>query len=298
MTFSIVAIDKEANEAGFAIASCCWDAGQVCLARPNGAIASQAQGNIAFLQMYFDKLAEGLIPEQILNYFIESDPEIESRQIGMIAISGDKLAFTGKKCSYWAGHRTGENYSCQGNILVGSQVIENMANAFEAAVGPLYERLFAALEAADAAGGDSRGRQSARLMVSKQAVGSLGASALIDIRIEDNDNPIQEMSRILQIRRNLINILGGLGEFAKAKGADKPLILRELRNFLDDKRQPRYLDWWENLAEGYLEIGEKEKAIEIYKIYLSINPGMAKIMQENARVGNFPEDIASALFGE
>ena len=204
MTFSIVAIDPDKKETGFAIASCCWDAGQVCLARPNGAIASQANGNIDFLKFFFEKLAEGKGPDQILQHFMETDPEIETRQIGMIVKSGEKVAFTGSKASFWCGHRTGDHYTCQGNILTGPEVIDSMASAFELAQGPLYERLFAALEAAHAAGGDARGRQSARLFVAKEGAGPPGSNKVIDITIEDHDNPIQEMSRILDL--SLIHI--------------------------------------------------------------------------------------------
>ena len=289
MTFSIVAIDPKTGETGFAIASCCWDAGQVCMAKPTGAIASQANGNVGFLKIFFEKLEEGLSPEQIMAHFQESDPDIQTRQIGMVSLSGDVFAFTGQKCSFWNGHRTGKSYSCQGNILVGPQVIEAMASAFEKAEGPLFERLFAALKAADAAGGDSRGRQSARLMVAGKGVGE------IDITIEDNEAPVEEMGRILDVRRNLVQIFGYLGEFSKAEDADKPAILEKYWNFLEDKRETRYLDWWETLADSYYKIGEKEKAIAIYRIYLEIRPGMLRIFRENAKAGNFPQEMLEAL---
>ena len=155
MTFSIVAIDRDKGETGFAISSCCGDAGQVCAARPEGAITSQAKGNVGFLREFFDKLNQGLTTEQIMRYFRETDPDIEARQIGMITITGDNTAFTGKECSYWCGHKTGGNYACQGNILVGPEVIDAMATAFEESQGPLYERLFTALGSVYADGGFS-----------------------------------------------------------------------------------------------------------------------------------------------
>lgn len=291
MTFSIVAIDPETGEAGFAIASCCWDAGQVCMARPTGAIASQANGNVGFLKIFFEKLEEGLSPEQIMEHFQSIDEEFQTRQIGMVSSSGDVIAFTGQKCSFWNGHRTGKNYSCQGNILVGPQVIEAMASEFEKTEGQLFERLYAALKTADAAGGDSRGRQSARLMVAGKGVGE------IDITIEDSQDPVAEMGRILDVRRNLVRIFGYLGEFSKAEDADKPAVLKKYRDFLQDKRETRYLDWWETLADSYYKLGEKEKAIEIYRIYLEIRPDMARIFRENAKAGNFPKDVLEALGG-
>lgn len=290
MTFSIVAIDPEAGETGFAIASCCWDAGQVCLAKPAGAIASQANGNVGFLGVFFDKLEQGLPLEQIMTHFQDIDEEFQTRQMGMVSASGETFAFTGQKCSFWNGHWTGKNYSCQGNILKGPEVIEAMAKAFESAEGPLFERLFSALKAADAAGGDARGRQSARLMVAGKGAGA------IDITIEDNENPVAEMGRILAVRKNLVNIIGFIGSFEKAPAGEKSGILKEWLAFMQDKKETKYLDWWETLADSYYKIGEKEKTIEIYRIYLEIRPGMARIFRENAKTGNFPQDVLDALW--
>ncbi len=295
MTFSIVAIDMEKKEAGFAIASCCWDAGQVCMARPEGAIASQASGNLKFLPVFFEKLDEGLSPEQIMQHFQSIDEDFQTRQVGMISFLGDKATFTGDRCSYWCGHRTGEDYSCQGNILVGSGIIEAMAAAFEVSEGPLFERLFAALKAADAAGGDARGRQSARLMVSKKGAGQPGTDAAIDITIEDHDNPIAELGRILDVRRNLVEILGYRSSLEKASPEDKAAILEEWLEFMRDKKEPRYMDWWEGLAEGFLKVGDKNGALDAYRTCLEIGPSMAKSLTEGAKAGRFPRDVAEAL---
>jgi len=123
MTFSIVAIDKQKKELGFAISSCAFNSGLVCQAEAEiGVIASQAYGNLAFLPLFFEKLGEKKTLRSILIDFKKTDTEIEYRQIGMITSEGEKLAFTGKKCSFWCGHKTGEDYSCQGNILVGSKI--------------------------------------------------------------------------------------------------------------------------------------------------------------------------------
>jgi len=125
MTFSIAAIDKQKKETGFAIASCSWDSGRVGLAEASvGSIVSQARGNMAFRNLFFEKVDHDMSLEQILAYFKEIDEEIESRQVGMITLDGEALSFTGKKCAYWAGHQVGEDFACQGNILVGPEVIE------------------------------------------------------------------------------------------------------------------------------------------------------------------------------
>ena len=298
MTFSIVAVDKEAKEVGFAIASCCWDAGQVCMAQAEvGAIASQASGNMAFLKPYFDKLTEGIRLPAILDQFQEMDDAIETRQIGMVSFDGAALSFTGDQCSTWAGHIQGDDYACQGNILVGPEVIAEMAQAFERETGPLYVRLLAALTAGDTAGGDVRGRQSARLAVKKKGYGQPGTDTFLDIAIEDHAQPVQEVERILGVGGTLMQILGLLGTFGQAEDSDKLGILDELRTLLDDRRDCRYLDWWESLAMAYHQIGELDRAVASFRTYLDINPAMDGVLKDNASRGLLPIDLARQLFG-
>jgi uncharacterized Ntn-hydrolase superfamily protein len=293
MTCSIVAVDSRTGEVGFAIASCCWDAGQVCLAVPGyGAIASQAQGNMRFLPVFAEQVIGGMPCHEIMRGFRSMDDAIENRQVGMATLGGEGLAHTGRNCSYWAGHITGEGFSCQGNTLVGENVVQDMAGAFRTTSGTLVERLYAALKAADAAGGDARGRQSARLLVSRR--GEQGPPA-IDFRIEDHDYPVAELGRVLAVGGDLRAILRLLARFAAAPDQDKGAVLDDLHTLLAAHRQPRYLDWWEELANGYLTIGEMDKALAAYRAYLAINPGMARIMAANARSGLFPMTIARAL---
>lgn len=297
MTFSIVAADRAAKEVGFAIASCCWDAGQVCMARAEvGAIASQANGNVAFLPRFFDGLAQGGTPDTILAAFRSSDPEIESRQIGMIAYDGAPLAFTGATCSLWAGQRVGADYAIQGNTLVGPDVIDEMARAFEKTAGPLYQRLYAALAAGDAAGGDIRGRQSARLSVKKRGYGQPGSDTLADFAIPDHGDPVRELGRILDVGQTLLQIIGKLGAFSRAADDDKPAILAELRCLLDARRDCRYLDWWESLGLAYHEIGDTDSAVGAFQIYLEINPALRPVLESGVERGTFPADLAERLF--
>jgi uncharacterized Ntn-hydrolase superfamily protein len=131
MTFSIVAIDRQERETGFAIASCAWNSIQVGLAKADiGSIVSQAVGNRVFRDLFFEKLGENKSLEEILEHFREIDDNIEKRQVGMITMDGRSLSFTGEKCAHWAGHRIGGDYACQGNILVGSEVIDAMTKSF------------------------------------------------------------------------------------------------------------------------------------------------------------------------
>ena len=297
MTFSIVAVDRKANEVGFAIASCCWDAGQVCFARAEqGAIASQAQGNLAFLPAYFEQLEKGCGLDDIMETFRAMDEDVESRQIGMVNAAGEALSFTGSECSAWAGHRIGAGYACQGNILAGPQVIQAMAETFEDSEGPLYRRLYEALAAGDRAGGDLRGRQSARLMVRKRGWGQPGTDTLIDLSLPDHEHPVAEIGRILQVRGHLVSILGLLRDFDEASPDAKADVLGRLRQFLDDKRSCRYLDWWETLADKYSGIGEVEASIEAYRVYLSINPALAPVLRTGLESSGFPADRFCDVF--
>lgn len=294
-----MATDREREEIGFAIASCCWDAGQVCMARAEvGAIASQAQGNMAFLARFFDRRSEGCDLASILADFKSSDPDIECRQIGMIAQAGAGLSFTGAKCPDWAGHRTGDGFACQGNTLVGPEVVDTMVDAFEATCGRLHERLLAALVAGDEAGGDLRGKQSARLLVARTGAGQPGTDTFLDIRIEDHDEPVREIARIVGVGGTLMEILGLLGEVSRADAEEKELALDRLRALLNEKREPRYLDWWESLASGYDNAGLIDKAVDAYRQYLSISPRMERVLRSNASSGDISRDVADRVFSE
>src|SRR5207302_5357493 len=121
----------------------------------------------------------------------DSDKNIEVRQLGIVDAKGGSAAFTGKKCSAYAGHKTGTNYACQGNLLAGEAVIDDMAKAFEEARGPLAWKLMAALEAGDRAGGDKRGKQSAAILVVRDKGGPNASNdRAIDLRVDEHHDPI------------------------------------------------------------------------------------------------------------
>ena len=263
-----------------------------------GAIASQAQGNLAFLPQFFDLLEAGHDVAAILDRFVDSDHDIEHRQIGMITRDGAGLSFTGAKCAPWAGHRIGDDFACQGNTLVGPEVVDSMVGAFEATGGRLHERLLGALVAGDEAGGDLRGKQSARLLVARAGAGQTGTDTFVDVRVEDHDEPVREVARILGVGGTLLEILGLLGEAAKAEEGAKERALDRLRAYLDDKREPRYLDWWESLASRYEGEGLIEKAVEAYRQYLSINPRMERVLRSSASRGEMTREVVDRLFTE
>ena len=204
MTFSIVALDLDTGEIGVAVATKNLAVGaMVPWARAGvGAVATQAHSNVEFGPAGLDLLESGLSAEATLERLIASDDGRAERQVGILDSQSRTAAWTGDGCLQWAGHHVGDGYTCQGNILSRPQVVDALACAFEAAEGPLPERMMAGLEAAQAAGGDSRGRQSSAMYVAKASAGILGrGDRYIDLRVDDHADPIPELKRLLALHR-------------------------------------------------------------------------------------------------
>lgn len=204
MTFSIVARDPAKNELGIAVQSKFLAVGTVVpWARAGiGAIATQAWANTSYGPHGLELLASGLSASEAIARLIQADEGREDRQIGIVGTNGVPATYTGKQCFPWAGGHTGEHYACQGNILTGEDTILAMARTFENTAGLLCDRLVAALAAGQAAGGDSRGQQSAALLVVREHGGYAGFNdRFIDLRVDDHLKPIDELQRILQLHK-------------------------------------------------------------------------------------------------
>jgi uncharacterized Ntn-hydrolase superfamily protein len=219
-TFSIVAADPAAGEVGVAVASRFFAVGSVVpYARAGvGAVATQASANTTWGPGALELLARGATPAEALAILTRADSGQSHRQAGVVAADGAAATFTGPECSSWAGGRSGPGYAVQGNILTGEPVVAAMEQAFLASAGkPLAERLYAAIVAGDAAGGDSRGKQSAVLMVARAGGGYGGNDdRAIDIRVDDHAEPIVELGRLLDLA--LVNDLWNRGWAAFTKG--------------------------------------------------------------------------------
>ena len=199
MTFSIVAASD--GEWGVAVASKFPAVGAVVpWARAGaGAVATQSYANTSFGPRGLDLMAGGAGAEDTLSQLLQEDDGREQRQVGVVDASGIAATFTGRECMPWAGGRTGAGYACQGNILVAEAVIDDMARAFEAASGDLVDRLLAALGAGDRAGGDRRGRQSAALLVVREAGGYGGyTDRYVDLRVDDHLDAPAELARVFE----------------------------------------------------------------------------------------------------
>ena len=202
MTFSIVAADPEREEWGVAVASKFPAVGAVVpfAAAAAGAVATQAWANVWFGPEGLRLLREGRSADEALAALIETDDGRGQRQVGLVDAAGRAATFTGEGCMAWAGGMTGEGFACQGNILTGPEVVEGMAQAYRAAEGELVDRLLAALEAGDEAGGDRRGKQSAALLVVRPGGGYEGRSdRYVDLRVDDHVEPVRELRRIFTV---------------------------------------------------------------------------------------------------
>jgi uncharacterized Ntn-hydrolase superfamily protein len=203
-TYSIVARDPDSGEMGIAVQSHWFSVGALCpwAEAGVGAIATQSFVNVSFGVRGLALLKDGKSAGETVRELIASDEGREVRQLAIVDSNGNAAAHTGTKCIPEAGHLVGDGYSVQANLMLNDRVWPAMASAFERSTGPLAERLVATLEAAQEAGGDIRGKQSAALLVVRaQPTGHVWEDRTVDLRIEDHPEPVRELKRVLQVHR-------------------------------------------------------------------------------------------------
>ena len=202
-TYSIVAYDSGTGQFGAAVQSHYFKVADVVWVEPAvGAVATQSLVDFAYGPLGIEMMMKGKSAEQALKGLLASDPDNQVRQVAMIDINGVVAAHTGDKCITYAGHRTGKYYSCQANLMRDSTVWDAMAETFENTEGDLAERLMAALEAAEAEGGDIRGMQSAAMVVvGAHPTGKPWVDRMVDLRVDDSPEPLVELRRLLNINR-------------------------------------------------------------------------------------------------
>lgn len=203
MTFSIAAVDPKTGDTGVAVASKFLAVGNIVpwVEAGVGAIATQALANGRFGSDGL-KLLGSADAQQVLDTLLAADSGRERRQVGIVDAKGNAASHTGSGCQGWAGHRTGAGFAAQGNCLAGEPVVTAMACAFEGSPGPLYQRMFAALAAGDAAGGDRRGRQSVAIKVLRKGAGYQGLCDIVmDLRVDDAPDPFGELRRLMDLHQ-------------------------------------------------------------------------------------------------
>ena len=206
-TFSIVAADPTTGEVGCAVQSKYFAIGAVTpwVQAGVGAVATQAMGVVARNgQRALSALAAQVDPAAALDRALAEDDDRELRQLGAVSADGRAAAFTGRDCSEWAGHLVGDGFAVQGNMLANADVLAAMQSAFLDALAPLPERMVAALEAGQAAGGDRRGQQAAALVVEQLGAAKRsreGIDRVCDLRVDDHPEPIVELRRLITLWR-------------------------------------------------------------------------------------------------
>lgn len=294
-TFSIVAFDPKTNDVGVAVQSKFFSVGPVVpwVEAGMGAIATQAFANTTYGPRGLELLRLGLTPEQVGKLLIDSDDQRDRRQLGIVDTKGNAYTYTGEKCTAWAGGRRGKDaegrsYAVQGNILTGEEVVMAMDKAFLSAPGELADKMVAALAAGQAAGGDSRGQQSAALVVMRPKAGYAGLNdRYIDLRVEDHPAPIQELVRLLGIK----NAFGHLAAAGRAQRAQKPEeAWQALQKAIE--AAPEYPDVLYAAAAFHARAGKKADALDWLAKAIAHNPRLKRTAQREEAFAGLREDPA------
>ncbi len=261
-TYSIVARDPVTGDLGVAVQSHWFSVGAlVPWARAGvGAVATQSMVEASYGPKGLDLMASGLDAISVLSTLLGQDEHANIRQVAMIDANGAAAVHTGGGCIPEAGHHQGPGYSVQANLMGPATVPDAMAKAFEKASGPLAERMVAALAAAQAEGGDIRGRQSAAiLVVSAESTGQPWNDRLVDLRVEDHPEPVKELERLLQMHRGYEQMNAGdlAVEKGDLEGAEKAYAQAEY--ILGDNLEARY---WHAVA--MVNAGQIERALPIF----------------------------------
>jgi uncharacterized Ntn-hydrolase superfamily protein len=254
-TYSIVACDLHAGQWGVAVQSKFLAVGSVVpWAEPHvGAIATQSYANPRYGPEGLALLRDGRSAEETIEELTAADDDRALRQVGVVDGSGRAATFTGSDCHDWAGGRTGEGYAAQGNILVSQDTVDALALTFEQSHGqPLAERLIECLAAAQAAGGDSRGQQSASLLVVEKDGGYAKLSDMVvDLRVDDHERPIVELQRLYGLHQELFGVTPQSEWLDVDEGLASELRERLSRLGYEGDLRQAFFDWAgsENLEE-------------------------------------------------
>lgn len=287
-TFSIVARDPATRQMGVAVQSHWFSTGSVVTwAEPGvGAIATQSMVEVSYGPLGLNGLRSGMKPQEVLDELLAKDDNSAVRQVAMLDAQGNIAVHTGARCIAEAGHQAGNQYSVQANMMLRNTVWPAMAAAYEKASGDLADRMLAALDAAQAEGGDIRGKQSAAmLVVSGDHLDQPWKGILVDLRVEDHPEPLVELRRLLNIQRayeamNRGDELLSEGKVEEAFHAyDKGASLAP---WIDE------LPFWQ--AVTLAESGKVEESLPIFKKVFQADPNWALLLQRLPAAGLFKVD--------
>ncbi len=297
-TFSIVARDPETGEMGVAVQSHWFSVGSLVAwgEAGVGVVATQSFVNPSFGQRGLELLKKGMTAQEVVDNLIASDDGRDVRQLAIVDAKGNSAAYTGKKCIDEAGHIVGNGYSVQANMMLNNTVWSAMSKAFENSKGPLAERLVTALEAAQKEGGDIRGKQSACLLVVKgKASGNLWEDRVIDLRVEDNPEPITEIKRLLKVYRAYAHMNNG--DLATEKG-DMKLAMDEYNAAMQMFPENLEMKYW--TAVSLANTGEVEKSLPMFKEIFDKDKNWKELTKRLPKVGllTVNENDLNKILGE
>lgn len=297
MTYSIVALDPSTGELGVAVQSRWFAAGAVVpTLRPGvGAIASQSFADPRYGYEGIELLAAGVAPETALERLIAADPTPEVRQVGIVDARGRTAAWTGERCVDASGHMMAEGVTVQANMMERPTVWPAMLDAFSRGSGDLAARLMAALMAAEAQGGDVRGRQAAGLIVVPGGPDQPGWATRFDIRVDDSARPLEELGRVLSVAR-AYEAYGNAMDATESGRIDEALaLLEEAASLAPEDDQIRL---WQALI--VFSAGDERRGRELYRAARAAEPRAREHLARFAAAGHLPgrEDAVRRLIAE
>ncbi len=287
-TFSIVARDSLTGELGVAVQSHYFSVGpSVPWAEAGvGAVATQSLVLVDYGPNGLDLMRAGLPAQQALDSLLRADAHNEGRQVAMVDARGGVAAYTGRGCIPDAGHHRGAQYSVQANLMANDRVWPAMAQAYERTPGDLAERLLAALDAAQQAGGDQRGRQSAAIVVVKaRSSGKPWADRLFDLRVEDSPEPLRELRRLVRLRRAYR--LEDAGDDAIA-GQRPDEALRDYEAAMKLAPEVVELQFW--AAVSMYTNGRRPEALPLFRKVFAREARWVPLVERLSKAGLFPDD--------
>lgn len=290
-TYSIVARDPDTGEMGVAVQSHWFSVGPLVpwAEAGVGAVATQSFVDPSYGPLGLEMMRAGRTAGQALAGLLESDEHPEVRQVAMVDADGNVAAHTGEGAIEAAGHRTGESYSVQANLMLSSTVPDAMARAFEASEGDLAERMLAALEAAEGEGGDIRGKQSAAILIVRgESTGRPWADRVLDLRVEDHPEPVVELRRLVHLGRAYARMNAGddaltqgdveaaLGHYAAAEA------------MVPDEATNGEMAFWH--AVTLVGVDRVDEALPLFRRAFAQDPHWRELLPRLVRAGQFPDD--------
>jgi uncharacterized Ntn-hydrolase superfamily protein len=287
-TYSIVARDPKTGELGVAVQSHWFSVGSMVIWAEAGvgAVATQSFVNPAYGPEGLALMGKGLSAPEALRRLLKDDEESAVRQVAMVDARGNAAAHTGSLCIPAAGHHQGEGYTVQANLMLDEGVWPAMARAYETHPGDLADRLLAALEAAQEAGGDIRGRQSAALLVVRgQPTGRVWADRVFDLRVEDHPRPVEELKRLVGLAR-AYNLMNEGDEHVAAQRYDEALqAYAEAERMVPDNDE--FIFWH---AVALVSIDRLRDALPVFRRAFLMNPSWWLLIPRLVEVGLLPDD--------